>query len=177
MQKKIIILSILLFLNIFFLSSCSPNNDQNSNNNNIKISNKFQATAQIKIGEINTTVDINKAGDNAYTFKIIEPAPLANMKFDFFEDKLKVSYLGLNMTINKDSFIASSAFNTIMKSINKLSSQTGITVNKNQDNFTIKGNLDNGNFEVILNKDAESILNLSIPNLSIDCSFTNFLNQ
>ncbi len=178
-MNKYIFIFILSILFIF--TSCSKPNQENNGQQqdpyiqqNINLNKSFKATADVKFNGVRALININKQSHNTYEVEILEPSNLKGMTFNFVDDKINISYLGIKASLNKNSFITSAMVNSIINAINKMANESGINISKNSENISITGNSENGKFEIKLDKKNGSMLNLNIPAINLECTFSNF---
>lgn len=134
----------------------------------------FNTEAKIEYGTLNAVVNIAKDKEQKYDIEFTSPETLEGMSFSVNGNKVMLSYKDINMEMTTDEFFNSSIVKMLISSLNKVTSQNGVDIDINDTNITITGTLENGNFELILNKDNMDMLNLNIPSQDFKLEFNNF---
>lgn len=138
------------------------------------LSRPFQATANIKLDEIILTADLNKTAANQLTMQITEPPTLKDLSFSYNGTDITVSYKGMSAVINDDSILAKALAGIVMRSINSATENTGLHVAEQDGVLVVEGKSPDGTFILQLDKQNGSILNLSVPQLDLECEFPQF---
>lgn len=174
MKIKVIFLIVLSILFIF--TGCSNQKYESDANSQLptNINGKFKASATVRFSNMEALINLNKQASNTYSVEFIQPKSLKGMTLNFIDDEIKISFLGINVTLGKDSFLTSAMVNALINSINKVSNETGLTISKKGDNLIIDSESESGKFKMILDKKSGSILEISMPSIDLECTFGDF---
>lgn len=141
------------------------------------LSQPFTATATVRLDQMTLTADVNKTSPQKFTLKVSEPKSLEGLTFDYNGEKIGVSFKGMSVDIADDSLTAKIMAGLILKSINAASEESGVTVVQQDNGLLIQGENENGDFEILLDRENGSILKVNMPDLDLECSFSDFLFQ
>lgn len=133
----------------------------------------FSASASIHTGDISAVADVNRTAPDQFTFTFQEPAQLNGLTFDYKGDMLGISYRGMSVNTSQDSLLAKGICAVIMRAINSASEQTGIQMEKQDGILSLNGSFDQRDFTVQLDESTGALLQVSIPELDLKCSFSN----
>lgn len=177
MKNKIFIMWIVIILSVFgiimfFINYKSPNQSQDVVKN---IKNPFTANATIKLKDLTVNADINKTKDGTATIKIIEPASLKDMLFQYNGDNIKIGYKGISVNLDENSKLVSSIISMIVNSIDTAASQSGIDVNIEDTALIISAKSNAGHFKLKIDRENGSIASISLPELEFECNFNEFI--
>lgn len=177
MVKKILASLFIFFVSAIMLTGCNldkKNNSQLKSDASIQSTKPFNTQAKIEYGTLNANLNINKDKEQKYDIEFTSPETLSGMAFSVDGNRIKISYRDINMEMTTDEFFDSSVIKMLVSSLNKVTSQNGVDISINSDCITIGGSLDNGNFELILNKESMDMLSLNIPTSDFKLEFENF---
>ncbi len=179
MRRKWAVLTavmILLWSTAIFFTGCvkkeAPSQELQQN-----ISQPFTAKATIRLENMTLMADVNKTSPQKFTLKVSEPKSLEGLTFDYDGERIGVAFKGMSVDVADDSLTAKFMANLILKSINAASEESGVTVTQQDDGLLIKGKQDSGEFEILLDRNNGSILKVNLPELDLECSFSDFLFQ
>lgn len=131
----------------------------------------FTAKADIHFGDIEATATINRVGDGVCEVTLISPEALNGMKFQYVGSTVTVSYLGMSVELDDDSLLANAMASAIVKAVDMAARDQGITMKKSGKTIIMKGENDSGEFELRLDRETGSLLELSIPSMDLECTF------
>ncbi|MGI5895047.1 MAG: hypothetical protein ACOX6P_10735 [Candidatus Merdivicinus sp.] len=131
----------------------------------------FDAVAEIKMGGIEATADLNKSEEDVFTFTFTAPKTLSGMTVTMDKENIGLSYLGLHVEADSEEVLSSSVTKAIVASINKAAEPEGITVGVEGTAITVSGETESGEFVLTLDPRSRSMLSLSIPELDLTCHF------
>ena len=131
----------------------------------------FDAVAQIKMGGIEATADLNKSEDGVFSFAFTAPKTLAGMTITMDKENIGLSYLGLSIEADSEAVLNSAVTKAIVAAVNKAAEPNGITIGVEGTAFTVRGETESGEFLITLDQRNQSLLSLSIPNLDLECHF------
>lgn len=177
MVKRILASLFIFLVSAIMLTGCNLDKKSNSelkSDASIKSTQPFNTQAKIEYGTLNANLNISKDKEQKYDIEFTSPQTLAGMAFSVDGNKIKISYRDINMEMTTDEFFDSSVIKMLVSSLNKVTSQNGVDISINSSCITIGGSLDNGNFELILNKENMDMLSLNIPNADFKLEFENF---
>ncbi len=132
---------------------------------------QFTAKADIHFGEIEATASFNRIGDGIYDVTLISPEALNGMNFRYNGSEIQLSYLGMSVALSDDSLLANAMTTAIVKAVDAAARDQGITMKKDGNAIVMKGNNDNGAFELRFDKKNGSLLELSVPSMDLECTF------
>ena len=161
---------------VFLFSGCSKK-ETPSQEMQQSISQPFTAKATIRLENMTLTADVNKTSPQKFTLKVSEPKSLEGLTFDYDGERIGISFRGMSVDIADDSLTAKFMANLILKSINAASAESGVTVTQQDDGLLIQGENENEDFEILLDRQNGSIIKVSMPEMDLECSFSDFLFQ
>ncbi len=132
---------------------------------------QFTAKAEIDFGEIAATASINRIGDGVYDITLHSPAALNGMRFQYNGSDILVSYLGMQVSLSDESLIANAMTTAIVKAVDAVARDQGVTMEKKGTAVLMKGETDNGEFVLQLDRKSGSLLHLTIPSMELECTF------
>ncbi len=131
----------------------------------------FDAVARIRMGNIEATADLNRSGDGVFSFTFTAPQTLSGMTITMDRENIGLSYLGLHIEADSEDVLNSGVTRAIVAAINRAAEPDGITVGMEGTAVTVDGETESGAFTLTLDQRNQSLLNLSIPNLDLECRF------
>lgn len=131
----------------------------------------FTAKADIHFGDIEATATINRIGDGVCDITLISPKALNGMKFQYNGNDIEISYLGMSVKMDDDSMLANAMASAIVKAVDTAARGTGITMKKSGKAILMKGENENGSFELTFDRENGSLLSLNVPALDLECTF------
>lgn len=158
----------LLIVGLFF--ACR-NRSENTILPPADLTKNFTAKADIHFGEMEAVASINREGDGVYNVTLVSPKALNGMSFQYNGSDITISYLGMSVALSDDSLIANAMTTAIIKAVDTVARDQGITMKKSGNAIVMKGENDNGEFELKLDKKTGSLLNLKIPEMDLECTF------
>lgn len=171
MKKIYIILCIILCI---LMIGCAKKSDKPPEQISKTLTQGFDANAKIKIGDIEAEAKFDKQNENNCVVEFSQPKILNSLKLDFNGESINVSYLGLNLKLNENSFLTKAAVSAIIKAIDSSIKDSGVRILKEGNVIIFSGKNDNGEFNIKLDKDKGNIVSIDIPSLNIKCDFENF---
>ncbi|MEG1448821.1 MAG: hypothetical protein RR048_02105 [Oscillospiraceae bacterium] len=177
MTKKITKCLCMFFVFAIILTGCSTskkNNEQIKSEASLQSTKPFTTQAKFEYGGLSANLNISKEQEQKYDILFTSPESLSGMAFSVDGDKIQISYRDINMKMTTDEFFDSSVIKMIVSSLNKVTSQNGVDISIDSDKIIVGGSLDNGNFELILNKENMDMLSLCVPSADFKLKFENF---
>lgn len=173
----VIIGIIVLVTGIFtvFTVSKRPLSEEKQQQLTSDLSRPFQAVANIKLDGLNVVADINKTASNQLTMQVTEPQTLKGLTISYNGSDITVAYLGMQAVIDDDSLLAKTMAGIIMHSIQSATEDTGVQISEQDGILTISGESDEGAFVLKLDKQSGAILSLRVPQMDLECEFSQFL--
>lgn len=168
--KYVMIAVVILAVLMGVFGACS----RNGSSNDIvppNLEQGFTAKANIHFGEIEATADINRIGDGVCNITLISPKALNGMNFQYNGSDIQISYLGMSIKTDDDSLLANAMTSAIVKAVDTAARGSGISMKKSGKTVVLKGENDNGNFELQVDKNTGSLLKLTIPEMDLECTF------
>lgn len=141
------------------------------------VSQPFTASANIKFDDITAVADINKTSPQQFTLKVVQPEHLKDLTFRYNGSQIGIDYKGMSVDLNDDSLIAKGLTAIILKAVNAASEQSGVKVDTRDGALWIDGETEDGEFNLKLDKNTGSFLELNMPDLDLECEFTDFIFQ
>ena len=169
--KYVIIAVVILALLMGLFWACSRNGNDTDDIVPLNLEQGFTAKANIHFGEIEATADINRIGDGICNITLISPKALNGMNFQYNGSDIQISYLGMSIKTDDDSLLANAMTSAIVKAVDTAARGSGISMKKSGKTVLLKGENDNGNFELQVDKNTGSWLKLTIPEMDLECTF------
>lgn len=145
----------------------------------------FSSQIHIISGENEYTADVLKVSENKWFAEFSEPASLSGAELTFEDGMVSASYKGLAFSIPKDALPVQSAMQNLILVSEKLSTLYNTNDEDNTDEipeiictsesgaYHITGNIDNGDFELITDKDGIP-LSFVMKNFALTIEFSEF---
>lgn len=169
--KYVIVAIVILLVLIGVFWVCSSNGNNADDIVPLNLEQGFTAKANIHFGDIEATADINRIGDGVCNITLISPKALNGMNFQYNGSDLQISYLGMTVKMDDDSLLANAMTSAIVKAVDTAARGSGISMKKSGKTVVLKGENDNGNFELQVDKNTGSLLKLTIPEMDLECTF------
>lgn len=169
--KYVILVVVVLVLLIGLFWACSRNDNNIDDIVPLDLEQGFTAKANIHFGDIQATADINRIGDGVCNITLISPQALNGMNFQYNGSDIQISYLGMSVKMDDDSLLANAMTSAIVKAVDTAARGSGISMKKSGKTVVLKGEGDNGNFELQVDKNTGSLLKLTIPEMDLECTF------
>lgn len=131
----------------------------------------FDAVAQIKMGGIEATADLNRSEEGVFSFAFTAPKTLSEMTITMDKENIGLSYLGLSVEADSEEVLNSSVTKAIVAAINRAAEPNGIQIGVEGTAVTVTGETDTGEFILTLDQRNRSLLSVSIPDLDLECRF------
>lgn len=131
----------------------------------------FQAAADIRMGGIEASADLNKSEDGVFSFVFQKPATISGMTVTMDRETIGLSYLGLHVEADSEEVLNSAVTKAIVAAINRAAQPEGVSVSVEGTAITVSGETETGDFSLTLDQRNQSLLTLSIPSLDLECSF------
>lgn len=132
----------------------------------------FDAQATIKMKDLVLQADVNKTSEKELTMIVKSPESLKDMKFAYDGNDIKVSFKGLNVTLDENSKLVQNVLNIIVKTINSSANSSGIDVDMKDGALIVSGDSEVGKFKTVLDKKNGSIVSINVPSLDFECNFS-----
>ncbi len=172
-MKKTILSCALSVVMLFMLCCCSGKSTEKAESG-AGVPQSFSATADITYGDLSVTAEIARSAADNITLTINSPEQLNGMQFSFDGTDTRVSYYGISFTIPKNTATAKALASAVFSAINSAAEQSGASVSQNDGQIVIEGKIDEGKYSVTLDSDTGAIVSLSMPDLNLECSFSDF---
>lgn len=166
------VVGVILFALTLWFSPSQP--DPSSNRPISHTDQPFSAKANIQLGDTRIVADINKTAPDALTLQIEEPASLKGLMCYYDGTDISLRYKNMQVKLTDDTLLSRVAAAAIVSAVNATSDDTGISI-QNQDGKTIlQGNFEQGAFTLEIDPKSGSLMKLSVPNLELECEFSDF---
>lgn len=165
-------LIILLLSCTLLLCSCSSNKIKDSKS--AQIPSGFSATADITYGDLAVTADLSRTKKDAITLTVKSPEPLNGMQFTYDGSKTTVSYYGISFDLPQNTATAKAVANTICNVIKDTETASDVTATEKNGKIELCGKIDEGKYTVTMDKKSRAILTISMPDIDLNCTFSNF---
>ena len=93
------------------------------------------------------------------------------MKFQYNGNDIEISYLGMSVKMDDDSMLANAMASAIVKAVDTAARGSGITMKNSGKAILMKGENENGSFELTFDRENGSLLSLNVPALDLECTF------
>lgn len=170
--KYIIAAAAAVALLVFLLFACKGGGDSEQLPP-VDFAKGFTAKADIRFGNIEATATLNRIADGICDVTLISPKALNGMKFQYNGNDIEISYLGMSVKMNDDSLLANAMASAIVKAVDAAARDSGVSMKKSGKTILMKGTNENGEFELRLDKNSGALLNLKIPSMDLECTFSN----
>ena len=160
-------------LSILLFWGCSKKEKTKSGSDSANLQ-SFSAIADITYNGLSLTAEIAKSAPNNITLKINSPEQLNGMQFSFDGKDTKVSYYGISFNIPKNTATAKALASAVFSVINNISEQSGADVSEEDGRIIINGKTDQGRYTFTLDKKTGTPVSLSMPDLNLECAFSDF---
>lgn len=171
MKKIYLILCIILCC---LLIGCAKKDYKSPEKISKTLTQGFNTNAKIKVGDIEAEAVFDKVNENNCIVEFKSPKVLNTLKLMFNGETIDVSYLGLNLKLDKNSNLTKMAVSSIIKAIDSAIKDSGVRIQKQGNAIIINGKNQDGEFNVKLDDQNGSIISVDIPSLDIKCNFENF---
>jgi hypothetical protein len=178
-RKILLVLVFLIFITAFILFLCFRPISQSSVNqkrNTQYLSQPFSASASIHMGEVSAVADINRTAADQFTFCFQQPSSLNGLTLAYSANMVGISYHGMSVNTSQDSLLAKGIGAVIMKTLDAAASQKGINIEHEDGFLSLNGTSEYGQFCVKLEEETGALLEISIPEMDLECCFSN-VNQ
>ncbi len=134
----------------------------------------YNTTANIKYRDITAQAVFTKDAGGTATVTFTSPDSLKDIKFVYTEQLVTVSYKEMEFSLDPNSFLASSVTQTVISSIDMVTRQNGVRVQLKESGLCVTGEMETGNFELVLDKESGNALRLNVPQDELEVEFVNF---
>ncbi len=177
-MKKIVAV-FLCTLMIFAFTACTPTtpsegqplSSEQLKNKTQQYEDSFKSTANIKYNGLDIKATIEKEQDGSTTVLFSSPETLKDLTFTVREDDIKVNYLGMEFHIDPNNLDSSMVVSMMIGVFNNLASNQGITAKIENNAILIKGDTNDMQFEMTLDKTNGNALTLNIPQMGLFAEF------
>lgn len=166
-MKKLIAVFMCLILIIPF-SSCAQKTDA------VNMNRLYSVTADVKLGNLNSTVDLNRLGNGAWDMNFTKPESLKGIAVSYENDKAKLTYNGLSYSMERDNIPVSAIASNLSKILDKAALGTDMIYTKDNGKITAKGSIDNGSFEIVFDANTACPIELKLAKINLDVKFSDF---
>ena len=165
----------------FSFSACSTAEEkamQKQENNQQKVARQlgqpFQSSAKISYKGVEALVTMDRSPDGCYQVEFLEPSPLTGCIISTQGNMVSMTYQNMKLEMTADEFFSSSAVKMAIASINRVSSGYGFNIAMENQQLTVTGTGENGEFSLLLDPDSTNLLSIAIPSADFQMEFENF---
>lgn len=173
-MKRILAVCIGVLLLAGVLAGCGNKGKGGAEDPSTWLGDPFTCTANIQYGDIAAVAVIDKRSPISCDISFESPAALTGMKFCFEEDTVTANYKGMEVSFNPSSIPGSAITKAIVSAVNSAVKGQGVKVEVVDKTLVVKGDNENGKFELVLDKKSGNLLKLDIPSLNLKADIQNF---
>ncbi len=138
------------------------------------LSKSYETTAKVNYHDFETVMTIYKKPMNCATVRFENPENLKDFKLTYYTDKVAVDYKDMHFDFLPDTLPGKAASSLVVSALNSAMSDNGVTVEQKEKQLIVKGELDEGSFSLVIDRDNGNILKLSIPASELEMEILNF---
>ncbi|MDO5559480.1 MAG: hypothetical protein Q4F95_07760 [Oscillospiraceae bacterium] len=116
---------------------------------------------------------ISRIGPGAWEAEFTSPETLSGVKLSFMDSEVTASYKGLAFSIPKSAMPVKSILTYFVKAADDLALADGYEGTVKDGVMTVKGNLDEGEYEMKFDEKTGNLLAFIMDNLKVTMDFTN----
>lgn len=170
--KKILLCGVsALILSGTFLCGCKAQPKQPEQ---AEIPQSFETTAHVQYKELEATMRIYREPMNCAQVVFESPESMKGFKLIFYPDRTKLSYQDLSFEIAPDNLPGKAAAKMFLSAVSAALDKEGIRLEQREDKLCLRGQIDEGAFELTLDGKTGNILKLSIPQSELEMELLNF---
>lgn len=135
----------------------------------------FTCTVKMTCGELETSAQISRLGENMWETLFSEPPTLAGVKLCFYDDTVSASYKGLAFSVPKAAMPVESMLGGFIEAVENLARSTEAIKAREKDGaLEIEGSTDAGNYTMTLNSKGTELMKFEMPSLPLLIEFECF---
>ena len=138
------------------------------------LSKSFETTARVTYHDFETVMTIYKKPMNCAVVKFESPESLKDFQMTYYTDKVSVDYKEMHFDFMPDSLPGKAASNLVISALNAAMNENGISIEKEDKQLIVNGEMEEGSFSLVIDKENGNILKLSIPSSELEMEILNF---
>lgn len=150
----------------FLITGCSVGGGSAAAKNQLNTS--FTTGVTMELEEMTAEGTMQRVGDGEWNVSFSEPAQLAGVRLDFLDGEVTASYKGLAFSVPQTALPAKSILYQFILAADQLAEESDLQGTSGEDGVTLKGELEAGNYELILLADGSpSVFQMENQNATI----------
>ena len=150
----------------FLITGCSVGGGSATAKNQLNTS--FTTGVTMELEEMTAEGTMQRVGDGEWNVSFSEPAQLAGVRLDFLDGEVTASYKGLAFSVPQTALPAKSILYQFILAADQLAETSDLQGTSGEDGVTLKGELEAGNYELILLADGSpSVFQMENQNATI----------
>lgn len=138
------------------------------------LSKSYETTARVVYHDFETIMTIYKKPMNCAVVKFESPESLKDFKMTYYTDKIAIEYKDMKFDFMPDSLPGKAASNLVISALNAAMNENGIEIEKQDKQLVVTGEMEEGSFSLVIDKENGNILKLSIPSSELEMEILNF---
>lgn len=138
------------------------------------LSKSYETTAEVKYHDFETVMTVYKKPMNCATVRFDSPENLKDFKLTYYTDKVAVDYKDMHFDFLPDTLPGKAASSLVVSALNSAMNDTGVSVEQKEEQLIVKGEMDEGSFSLVIDRNNGNILKLSIPASELEMEILNF---
>ncbi|MEG1778635.1 MAG: hypothetical protein RR263_00920 [Oscillospiraceae bacterium] len=139
-----------------------------------KLNNAFETTAHINYNNVEALLTMSREQSGNYKLEFLQPISLQGISLATQGENITITYKDMSLTMTANEFFSSSVVKMIIESINNISTDYGFTLEMGEQQLTVSGMGENGEFILLLDPKNSNLLSLEIPSSGLKVDFENF---
>ena len=135
----------------------------------------FSCNVKMKYGDLLSEASVKRFGNGAWEADFSAPNTLAGVKLSFLDDDVTASYKGLSFSVPKSALPIKSMMSNLFTIIDETASKDTIEVINDKEYLVIEGRTEQGDYEIMLDKETGLLVSFAMPNLDLLIEFSDFM--
>lgn len=135
----------------------------------------FSCNVKMKYGDLLSEATVKRFGNGAWEADFSAPNTLAGVKLSFLDDDVTASYKGLSFSVPKSALPIKSMMSNLFTIIDETASKDTIEVINDKEYLIIEGRTEQGDYEIMLDKETGLLVSFAMPNLDLLIEFSDFM--
>lgn len=135
----------------------------------------FSCNVKMKYGDLLSEAVVKRFGNGAWEADFSAPNTLAGVKLSFLDDDVTASYKGLSFSVPKSALPIKSMMSNLFTIIDETASKDTIEVINDKEYLVIEGRTEQGDYEIMLDKETGLLVSFAMPNLDLLIEFSDFM--
>ena len=170
------IFAVWMVLMAVMLSACGAKktNEQEQALLRENLSKSYETTARVKYHDLETVMTIYKKPMNCAVIRFESPDSLKDFQMTYYTDKVAVDYKDMNFDFLPDTLPGKAASNLVISALNAAMNDNGIAMEQKGKQLVVNGEMEEGSFSLVLDRENGNILKLSIPSSELEMEILTF---